>query len=233
MNLDDLRYSNSLYVLRAISEKAKTVEEIAKETQMTVLTVNKILQPMLCDNIVAKYKNEEIKRCGRPNVYYGLCSFYFSALLLSHEGKLHIYYFSPTGKITLYGEPIKFVDGDETLLASFVRGHIGQHNPKCLGVYLMGDDLHKFNGVKFVTKLDVNELFINAFSDDENTVFIEHDYAKILINHSKAKIIDVDKEELEKILDIEIHHNFKGRTKKDLILIGMKKLTKKLLESKI
>ena len=56
MNLDDLRYSNTLYTFRATWEKPKTVDEIASELKMTPLTVSKIINKLCNDKLVEKYK---------------------------------------------------------------------------------------------------------------------------------------------------------------------------------
>lgn len=234
MNLDDLRYSNTLYTFRAIWENPKTVDEIASELKMTPLTVSKIINKLYSDKLVDKYKKTNEKRCGRPNDYYAPGSYYYSVLMLCENGVLYVYYISPNGLVTPQtGLTTKLIKGDETIIANEIRGLIGSKNPRSLGIYLLSDDQTCFGEVKFVTKCDINELFAEAYRDEEKVIFIEHDNAKILINHAKPRIVDISVSELKSILDIDEYCDYRGESLKDLAIDGMKKLTLKLLEKKI
>lgn len=234
MNLNDLRYSNSLYIFRAIEDSPKTIDEIANELKMSPLTVSKIIKKLLEKNIIDKYRLPNDKGCGRPNDYYAPGYYYYSALMLSENGVLYVYYISPNGLVTpQVSLTTKLIPGGETIIANETRGHIGSQNPRSLGIYLLSDNLNSFGEVKFVTKYDINELFAEAYSDDEKVIFIEYDNTKILINHAKPRIVDITLDKLESILDVDIHYDFRGESLKDLVLAGMKKLTLKLLEEKI
>lgn len=234
MNLDDLRYSNALYTFRATWEKPKTAHEIASELKMTPLTVSKIINKLYSDKLVDKYKKTNEKRCGRPNDYYAPGSYYYSVLMLSENGVLYVYYISPNGLVTPQKAlTTKLIAGGEAIIANEIRGHIGSQNPRSLGIYLLSDGKNNFGEVKFVTKCDLNELFAEAYRDDEKVIFIEHDNAKILINHAKAKIVDISLPELKSILDIDEYCDYRGESLKDLAIDGMKKLTLRLLEKKI
>ena len=234
LNLTDLRYSNAIYIYRSIVNKTKTVDEIAKETEISKLTVSKILSDLISKRIVTKIRNVKISRGGRPNVYYGLNDHYFTALLLSNNGNLDLYYISPNYNNTVTKiDTIKNIDGDESNAAAYTLGFIGKNNEKCLQKIIMGDALEKFNNTNDAIILTIDDLLLNAYSDEEKAVFIEYDGGKILINHRKAKAVSLTKEEISEILDIDVYCDLRGKSEKDIIFIALKKFTTKLIETKI
>ena len=114
-----------------------------------------------------------------------------------------------------------------------MRGHIGRNNPKCLDAFLMGENLDSFKHINYITKLELNELLISAYADDEKSVLVEYDGENVLINHKKGRVLKASKSEIEAIIDIDEYHDFRGKTTKEIIFIGIQQLTKKLIEEKI
>ena len=234
LNLTDLRYSNSLYIFRSIIDKPKTVDEIAKEVKMTKLAVNKILSELISKNLVTKIKNIKANRGGRPNVYYGLNGYYFTALISCDSGNLDLYYFSPNYNNTVTKfDTIKNIDGFEIHAAAYTLGFIGKNNEKCLQKIITGDKLERFVNTDDALILTIDDILINAYSDEEKAVFIEYDNGKILINHSKPRIVKSTKEEISKILDIDVYCDLRGKNNEDVLFIAMQKFTTKLIETKI
>ena len=233
MNLIDLRYSNSVYIYRAIAHHSKTVNQIASELNTTPLTVSKILKKLCDQKFIEKINVKNDKGCGRPNTYYAPGSYYYSVLLLSQNGVLNVYYVFPSGLATMNSEMTTFlVKGRESIIANTIRGYIGRSNPRSLGIYLLSDGQNEFKSVRFMTKCDINELLINAYSDEEKSVFIEYDSTKILINHNKARFVEADIDEIKKIIDVDEHLNFKDKSFAELATDAMKMLTHKLIEKK-
>ena len=235
MKLVDLRYSNSVYIYRVISKQKMTVDEIAKATDMTPLTVNKILKSLIKSNIVSK--SAEIshnKRFGRPNIYYEPSSCYYTALILHENNKMLLYYVSANGKIKQDKKSVGKVEkGTQTVMANVISNRIDKENPFYLGTYLVSDDIESFDEVKNTRYLQISELIAVTYSDEEKVVFIDHDDGKVLINHSKAKDVELSSCELEKVIDIDKCYDLRGKSRTDIIFDGVKVITKKLTERKI
>lgn len=234
MNLGDLKYSNSLYALRAVSNGAKTIEEIASAIKSTQLTANKIVSELVSKKILAKFNKRTKGKCGRPNIYYGFSSHYYSAVIVNDCKRMYLFFVFANGNKKLLRE-ISYENsvGKEAYVASELRYHIGCIDSRCISTHIIGDNLENFNEIENIEMLDINELLSRSFSDDEKAIFIEHDGGKILNNHSKARVINLNKDELESIIDIDEYHSFIGKTKIEIILSAMVNYIRKLLEEKI
>lgn len=234
MNLVDLRYSNALYIYKTICKQKMTVEEIAKATEMTPLTVNKILKMLVQCKIVSKITDKRDKQCGRPHIYYGPSEYFYTALILNDNGKMLLYYVYPDGRIKQDKRNHGAIEeGFETYRANVVRNRVKNDHCYFLGAFLLGNDIDSFGKVEHTTKLQISELLSYAYRDDERVVFIECESCNILINHAKTKNVHISINELKKIIDIDDYFDFTDKSQKEIILNSFILYTQKLLQRKI
>ncbi len=230
MNLNDLAYSNSLYVLRTISKQEKSAEEIANETDMKYVSVKKILKRLLEKKIIYQ-RSSETNSIGRPIAYYGINSNYFCALIIKSEYKFDVYYIYTNGKCTKeFDYPAHYAPSESLRI---VRSTIGSYNENCLEMFLFGEGIDSIDDVTKVTKTDMLDLAYQSAKDEEKVVFVALPGCNILINHGKAKIINASKEETEEIIDIDEFVDYQTKTNFDFFLETVPKIAIKRLENKI
>lgn len=230
INLTDLRFSNSIYIIRSVSYEKKTVEQIAKETELSILAVNKIVYDLVKKEIFIKIKDNSMKM-GRPKLLVALNPILYS-IIITRENNLFL-----TSRITVDGEYSELFTIPTTLFKheydaiSYIKSKIDTNDKNLIGIIYVDENADKVDGISHISNYHPIDLFVRAISDEEKVICFEYDNYKILINHGKAKIIECDKSQLSNIIDIDNYYIIDN--KDDAIIESVRLLTIKDLKKRI
>ena len=148
MNTSDLRRSNAIYIFRAIVKGYLSAEEIAKEYDMSIIAVKKILYNLYDKNLISKYKSLE-NSIGRPKIYFGLNMFYHSTLVKMEKDEFKIMSVNIKGDVAReFSFPLHYnglsENGSLRMLRAVLRDQKLEYN---LGVYLIGEGVENLDNL--------------------------------------------------------------------------------------
>ncbi len=205
MKTTDLRRSNAVYILRAVFEDSKSVEEIAKETEMSEIAVKKILYDLYNRDILSKYKDTKTS-IGRPKIYFGLNSMQHCTIIKREDTHFSIETVNVKGERThQFDFPLDFHGLSESGSLRMVRAYIKSDKTfkYNLGIFLMGNDIEKLENLRLITKTTMHKLILDSLYDEDLVMYAEINQIKYLLNHGKIKEINISVDELKKIVDLD------------------------------
>ena len=192
-----------------------------------MLSVNKIIYDLINKNILIKIKGNEHKN-GRPKLKVTLNPNLYSALITKEDGYFIVTYINLHGASKyIFKLPTDIFENERNTL-NLVKGNIGTIDYNCLKMFYVDENANTFKEIKPINNYTPINILIDAFSDDEKVIYIKCADLKILINHNKAKIISLDEETLNQIIDIDQIYNFDNI--KEAIIESIPKLTLKSIE---
>lgn len=230
----DLRRSNAVYIFRSVIDKAKTYEEISKETETAEITVKKITYKLIDAKILLSFKNKNITSTGRPKTYLAPNP-NNNCTLIAKEGSLYVYYSVNTL-------------GERTRLFTFPTNYhlLSEHNSLAFSVhffkqtdvynycqkifYLSEENIESIDEIKTISLF---ELILESLRDKEKVFYVEYNDKKALINHSKIKLTHLNKEQIKEIIDLDDEFILNELDKEELINEALRIITLNILEEKV
>ena len=219
MRNTDLRRSNAVYIYRSILNNYKSAEEIAKETEMSVIAVKKILYNLFDRDILSKYKDAE-KAIGRPKIYFGLNSRFSSILIKKEPNEFTVIEVSINGKIvSRVSFPLNYGGLSESGSLRMLRAALKSHNGLKfnLGIFLIGDDIEALEDLPLIKKTTDTQLVLDSLYNEDLVIFAEIKDEKYLLNHGKTKKVTQSYEELTEIIDLDLKFNISNLDDESLI----------------
>ncbi len=237
MHYLDLRRSNAVYIFQVIKHIPKSIKEISIETEMAEITVKKIVYKLIDAEIVSKGSLEN-HSVGRPIIYISPNPINYSLIIVKTDKE---YVFN---SVNTYGErkklfdiPTKYQSLDENKTLKFAYDMLKKEQifKYCHSIYLIGEGINKLNDIDGIIKATPFQLIASSLLNTESTIYLQFGKEKALINHGRIKSIDISKEELSKIIDIDEDYTFNDldetkATNEALRIITLNKIEEKVAQ---
>lgn len=205
MNTTYLRKCNAIYIIRAIENGFSSLEDIANETEMSIIAVKKIIYDLYNRSILAKFKTTA-SSIGRPKIYFELNPLLHSTIIIKNDAQFDIRKYNIQGKlIENFTFPLHFqglgVSGSLRMLRAALKEN--KSNKYNLSTFLIGESIENLENLHSITKTNIHQLILDSLYDEDLVLLAEINHRRYLLNHGKVKEISISSSELYKILDID------------------------------
>lgn len=168
MNTRHLKHNNLLAILRCVNDGINTLDDIAKEINMTKIGVSDLTSELVQREIFSVKRVKETTKAGRPTNVYSMTNKYFCVYIEKKRRHLSTIAISAFGRaIDRFDLPLVYHNYTLADLLSLTYLKITEHLPLkyCLGIYLVGNDIPSADIPEGVILKTKTELILESLAD--------------------------------------------------------------------
>ena len=213
MNLLELRRHNTLNVYRQILKGRNTITSIARELNISRLSVSQLTSDLINRGILEKITPKR-DMVGRRGYIFSPSFNHYSIFIDKQIDSFCIIGIATNGKVKERFDFSLNQDGHtmQYVFDNFVLPRIrrSQNYKYCTAIYLCGIDIDEIKVDESVKKSSITEIIVKAYADSEKITLFDFNGKYVLSLHSHIYYPNATKEEIYKILPVHDYLAFDG-----------------------